>query len=144
MIILLLIGIGVTGIVLSALLEHKNELASKTACITGTVALVICAVMLVIACISYPISLSTVSNMENFSERNNRIFSEAIAAFPDATTVKTSNDTTETVRLSWDYTKNVLSYNNQLKWYKRYQHNWFYGFFVTTVPDQLVYIELKR
>lgn len=80
--------------------------------------------------------------MENFYERNQQIFLNAVGKFPDAVTVKTKEGTVETVRLSWDYTKEVLGYNETLKWYKRYQDHWFFKIFVGKIPDKLGFIQL--
>lgn len=104
---------------------------------------IILAIMIITVLISYPGSLSNIAKMENFYERNQKIFSEAVSKFPDAVTVKTKEGTVETVRLSWDYTKEVLGYNQNLKWYKKYQTHWFFSIFVARVPDKLQFIKLK-
>jgi|SRR3989339_1298420 len=137
MLFLAIILVAVIGIVIYAIWDV--DIAN----VIGIIALIVAGIMLICAFFSYGSSLDTVAEMENFYERNGRIFSEAVVAFPDAVTVKTSDNTTQTVKLSWDYTKEILSYNNDLKWYKKYQNHWFYSFFIAHVPDKLEYIELN-
>ena len=108
----------------------------------GVVAEVVLAIMLIVFLFSYSTSLNTVSDMQNFYERNQRIFSEAVVEFPDAATIKTSEGTSQEFKLSWDYTWNVLMYNKNLRWYQNYQDHWFYRLFVTRVSDDLDFIEL--
>lgn len=123
--------------------SYESQSAQKTSIFFGIASLVIAAIMGIIVLISYPTSLNTVSKMENFYERNHDIYKNGVETFPDATTVKTKEGTVETVKLSWDYTHEVLSYNENLKWYRRYQNNWFYGVFVAKLPADLVFIDLK-
>lgn len=123
--------------------SNKFEIAKNTSNGFGVASLVIAAVLGVIILFSYPSSLDTVNKMENFYERNHDIYKYGVEVFPDATTVKTKEGTVETVKLSWDYTHEVLSYNENLKWYRRYQDNWFYGVFVAKLPANLDFIDLK-
>ena len=81
--------------------------------------------------------------MENFYETNNKVFSKAVANFPDAARVETSSDTTQIFTLSYDYTKEVLDYNEDLKWYREYQKHWFLGIFIGKAPDSLKFIEIE-
>lgn len=137
---------GVACLGLGIVLDKKSsnfEIAKKTSNSFGITSLVIATIMGIIILVSYPTSLDTVSKMENFYERNRDIYKGGVEMFPDATTVKSKEGTVETVKLSWDYTHEVLSYNENIKWYRRYQNNWFYGVFVTKLPVNLDFIDLK-
>jgi len=108
----------------------------------GIIMEVVFAFMAVIAIISYSGSLETVAQMENFYERNGRLLADAVEWYPDAITVRNSNGATETVRLSWEYTDQVLEYNENLKWHRNYQSHWFMGIFVASVPDSLGFLTI--
>lgn len=144
MIILLFLAIGLVCLALAGVVAKKRLDSAETALnVIGVCSLIVMALLTVIALISYPCSLNNISNMENFYERNHQMFVEAVGKYPNAVTVKTKDDTTETVRLSWDYTKKVLDYNNDVKWYKKYQDHWFYGVFVGKIPEKLDFVQLK-
>lgn len=142
MIILILLAVTVVCFILVSILKDKVDVMIEGVLRVARVCCVIVlGTLLIIVLISYPSSLITISKMENFYERNQRIFLEAVGKFPDA--VKTKEGTVETVSLSWDYTKEVLEYNQHLEWYKRYQDHWFFSIFVGKVPDKLQFIEIK-
>lgn len=101
-------------------------------------------ILLCIVFISLPLSMGTVSDLENFYARNQSIYSKAVVAYPDAATISTSDATTTTVKISWDYTQDVLRYNSELQWYKNYQNHWFLNVFITSVPDSLKFIQLQK
>lgn len=135
-----LIGLLVLGIVLIIIGTITNNGISF---LFGIIVEVIFAVLLIIVAISQTDSSMTISNLENFYARNQKIYAEAVVVFSDAATTQTSNATTTTTKLSWDYTQDVMWYNRELQWYRNYQHNWFLGVFIGTVPDSLKFIELK-
>ncbi len=144
MIILILLVIAVVCFALAVILGDKVAEAIENVLLGGGICcVVILGTFLIVALVSYPSSLGTISKMENFYERNQRIFLEAVGKFPDAVTVKTKEGTVETVRLSWNYTKDVLEYNENLKWYKMYQNHWFFSIFVGEIPIKLQFIEIK-
>ena len=108
----------------------------------GVIMEILFAILAVVALVSYSVSLDTVADVESFSARNHRIFATAVAEYPGAVTVRNSNGATETVRLSWEYVEQVLAYNENLLWYRKYQDHWFLGFFIASVADDLEFIEL--
>ena len=108
----------------------------------GVIMEILFAILAVVALVSYSVSLDTVADVESFSARNHRIFATAVAEYPGAVTVRNSNGATETVRLSWEYVEQVLAYNENLLWYRKYQDHWFLGIFITSVADNLEFIEL--
>jgi hypothetical protein len=85
-----------------------------------------------------------VSDMQNFYERNQKIFASAVNEFPDAANIEASQGTANVKKLSWDYTQQVLKYNENLQWYKNYQNHWFVGSFVTKIPENLEFIDLNN
>ena len=144
----LLIGLFIGGVVL-IILGDKFEsaigsLGSSTLKFVGIISVVIFGIMVVVALIAYPCSLSEISKMENFFDRNQEIFSQAVEKFPDAATIKNINGATVTKNLSWKYTNEVLDYNASLKWYKKYQDHWFTSIFVGQMPDRLNFIKLDN
>ena len=145
MVILVLLIVMVCSIVLHSVIEKKadSETWELLFDVTWRVSGVIAALMLVIALITYSASLWNLSDMENFYEQNNKVFSKAVANFPDAARVETSTDTTQIFTLSYDYTKEVLDYNKDLNWYKKYQKHWFIGIFVSKAPDNLKFIKIE-
>jgi hypothetical protein len=144
MIILIAFGFGLLSLLLGALLSNtKGGDSGQDFSLVGGVAWIIAAVMIVVLLISYPISLSTVSSMENFYLRNQKIYAEAVEKFPNAARVETTNGTAKTVLLSYEYTKEVMDYNKELQWYFNYQNHWFLKPFITKVSDKLKFIELS-
>ncbi|TSC52254.1 MAG: hypothetical protein LiPW41_465 [Parcubacteria group bacterium LiPW_41] len=104
-------------------------------------------ILVILVCsvlISLPFSLGTVSDLENFYTRNQNIYQEAVVSFPDAATLTASDGTTKTTKITWDYTRQVLKYNEDLQWYRKYQNHWFLGVFMSSVPDSLKYVQFKK
>lgn len=137
-VLLILFVLGVILIILGASLNDGGPVI-----FLGVVLEIILVVLLIIVAISQTDSSRTVSNLENFYARNQKIYAEAVVVFPDAAKTQTSDATTTTTKLSWDYTQDVMWYNRELQWYRNYQNNWFLGVFIATVPDSLKFIELK-
>ena len=108
---------------------------------TAVMTWVVGAVAVAVLLISYPTSLGTISDLENFQERNYRFFLLAVEEFPDSAMVMTKEDTSTKKMLSYEYVVSVLQYNKELKWYRMYQNHWFLSPFIGMVSDDLEFIE---
>jgi hypothetical protein len=152
----MLIILLVTAIMGSLLIGHYAEkrhiscgdTVADTIANIASAAVMICAiatvVMLFVALFSYTASLDTVSTMENFYDRNYTVEKLAMEQYANAVEVKTSENTVTTVTIAKDFVDDVMTYNRKLTWYRNYQHNWIYSFFITEVPDRLQYLELPK
>jgi hypothetical protein len=122
-----------------------GEVKDNTGLTTTGIVLCVCSVILIIVWLcSYPTSLSSINDMENFYKRNQQIMADAVEKYPDAAVMKNSDGATTQTKLNYEYTQKVMDYNKGLNWYRKYQHNPVIAPFVGEVSEDLQFIKLEN
>jgi len=135
MFLLIMLALGLVTLALWNRTVNKYDLEALAACII-TASLV----LIIVAAVTYPTSLSTLANMEAFYKRNQIVYSQAVKEFPKSGKAITKEDSTTVITLPYDMVKLIAGYNTNLTWYRKYQRNWFVGGFVGKASSSLNYI----